>query len=138
MLDTVISLTILLPAQVYTGMYDGFPHISRPPFPQTLLWALGGVAVWLALNGVFLARSGQTIGKKLVGIQIVNVSDGKPAPLARLVIWRYLPMVLVSQIPYVGGVLGIVNVCFIFRQDRRCVHDHIAGTRVVEVVKRAS
>ncbi|MEO8183547.1 MAG: RDD family protein [Deltaproteobacteria bacterium] len=134
LIDTVIGLVLLLPLQVYTGMYDGFPNISRPPFPQSLLWMLGGTAIWLALHGVFLARSAQTIGKKLVGIQIVNVSDGKRAPLSRLVLWRFLPSTLVSQLPYLGGVLSLVNILFIFRNDRRCIHDHIAGTRVVEVL----
>jgi len=134
LIDTAIGLILLVPVQVYTGMYDGFPTMKPPAFPQSLLWALGGTAVWLALHGVFLARNAQTIGKKLVGIQVVNVSDGKPAPFSRLVLWRFLPVTLASQIPYVGSVLAMVNILFIFRSDRRCIHDHIAGTRVVDVL----
>jgi hypothetical protein len=33
----------------------------------------------------------------------------------------------------VGTFLVLVDVLFIFRKDRRCVHDHIAGTRVVNL-----
>ena len=138
LIDTVISLVIVVPLQVYGGMYDGFPKVKRPEFPHSLLWSLGGVAVWLAVHGVFLARNAQTVGKKLVGIQMVNVSDGKPAPFYKLVVWRFLPATLLYQIPYVGSVLALVDIGFIFRADRRCVHDHIAGTRVVEVAKGTS
>ena len=36
--------------------------------------------------------------------------------------------------PYVdaGGLFSIVDICFIFRDDRRCIHDLIAGTQVVK------
>jgi uncharacterized RDD family membrane protein YckC len=138
LIDAFISLVIVVPFQVYGGMYDGFPHVKRPEFPHSLLWSLGGAAVWLALHAVFLARSAQTIGKKLVGIQMVNVSDGRPASFYKLVVWRFLPATLAYQIPYVGSVLALADIGFIFRKDRRCLHDHVAGTRVVEVPKGTS
>jgi uncharacterized RDD family membrane protein YckC len=39
---------------------------------------------------------------------------------------------IIGAIPYLGGIYGLVDALFIFRDDRRCVHDHIAGTRVVK------
>jgi uncharacterized RDD family membrane protein YckC len=30
-----------------------------------------------------------------------------------------------------GGLLAVVDVLFVFRRDRRCLHDLVAGTRVV-------
>jgi uncharacterized RDD family membrane protein YckC len=133
MIDGLISILIVFPVQFWAGVYQGFPNIKPQPFPMSLVWALGGVAVWLAVHGVFLARSAQTVGKKAVGIQIVMAEDGRPAPFSRLVLWRFLPTMLVAQIPMVGPVLSCVDVLFIFRKDRRCVHDHIAGTRVVSL-----
>jgi hypothetical protein len=85
------------------------------------------------LNSFFLLSSAQTIGKKALSIQVVNVSDGEPASFLRLVSWRFLPMVLVSQVPYVGY-LAFIDPAFIFRGDRRCLHDHMARTRVVALV----
>jgi uncharacterized RDD family membrane protein YckC len=133
MIDGLISSVIFLPIQIWAGVYDGFPHVKPQQFPLPLAWTLGGIVLWLAVHGVFLARSAQTVGKKLVGTQIVMVKDGRPAPLSRLVLWRFLPTMLVPQIPMVGAVLSCVDVLLIFRKDRRCLHDHIAGTRVVSL-----
>jgi len=41
---------------------------------------------------------------------------------------------LVSQVPQVGGLIGLVDILFIFGKERRCLHDLLAGTRVVNVV----
>ncbi|WP_437296172.1 RDD family protein [Sorangium sp. So ce426] len=133
MIDGVLALIIIVPLQYFAGVYRDFPKVAEQPFPQSLLWALAGFAITLALHGAFLARSAQTIGKKALGIQIVNASDGKRAAFGTIVLRRLLPMSVVALIPYVGGVLSLVNVVFIFRKDRRCVHDHIAGTRVVKL-----
>jgi hypothetical protein len=43
-----------------------------------------------------------------------------------------LPAV-VAMIPVVGGLISLVDIVLIFRRDRRCLHDHIAGTRVLAV-----
>jgi uncharacterized RDD family membrane protein YckC len=132
-IDSFINGLLVLPVRIYTGQLEDLSQFTNAPSSETLLWMALGCVAWLAVNGVPLTRSAQTIGKKLVGIQMVNVSDGKPASFSKLVLWRYLPTVLLSQLPYLGAVLSLVDVLFIFRQDRRCVHDHIAGTRVVAV-----
>jgi uncharacterized RDD family membrane protein YckC len=133
-IDGVISFALLFPVQLYARVYEGFPTGMKPlALPESLYWALGGFVVYVAVHGVFLARSAQTIGKKLLHIQIVNARDGKRAPIGRILLLRMLPVTLVSQVPHVGGVLAIVDLLFIFRKDRRCIHDHIAGTRVVKV-----
>ncbi|MEY2934251.1 MAG: hypothetical protein RL033_5000 [Pseudomonadota bacterium] len=138
LIDALLSLVIFVPLQYLAGVYHGFPKMTPTPFPQSLLWAIGGVVLWVLLHGSSLARSAQTIGKKALGIQVVNVSDGKPTPLTRLIFWRFVPTMLVAQLPYVGPLLGAVNVLLIFRGDRRCMHDHIAGTRVVNAVELAA
>jgi hypothetical protein len=46
---------------------------------------------------------------------------------------RLLPLWLVQMIPVIGSFLGLLDVLFIFRQDRRCLHDMIAGTEVISL-----
>lgn len=132
MIDGLLSMLVILPLQWNFGVFDGFPKIKPLAPTDTALWGIGGFALWLAIHGYFLATRSQTVGKRLVGIQIVNISDGQRAPFGKLVLMRYLPVSLIAHIPIVGGILNLVDVLFIFRDDRRCVHDLIAGTRVVE------
>ncbi len=91
----------------------------------------GGMGVYLALNGWLLAKRGQTIGKKILGIRIVRRS-GSPASLGRIVGLRLLPMWLVAMVPFAGLVIVLMDPLFIFRESRRCVHDSVADTIVVE------
>jgi uncharacterized RDD family membrane protein YckC len=133
LIDMVISVILTLPILFYSGALDDFSATAQREFPQALIWSAVGAAVWLAANSVLLTRSAQTIGKMLLGIQVVNVSDGKPAAFSRLVVWRFLPTLLVPLLPYVGDLLAFLDVAFIFRKDGRCLHDHLAGTRVVAV-----
>jgi uncharacterized RDD family membrane protein YckC len=135
-MDSLITFAVMFPLQLWGGVFKGFPGgMKTLEFPKSLLWSIAWILLWIALNGTFLAKSAQTIVKKLMGLQIVMVHDGKPASFERLIFWRFLPVMLLSQVPYVGAVVSLADMLFIFRPDRRCLHDHIAGTRVVELDK---
>ena len=54
------------------------------------------------------------------------------AGLSRIVLLRMVPMSIVAYIPFVGGLLNLVDILFIFGRDRRCIHDLIADTIVVQ------
>jgi uncharacterized RDD family membrane protein YckC len=86
-----------------------------------------GILVW---NCILLANQGQTLGKKVKNIRIVR-TDGSEAGFVRAALYRAVPVYLVSAVPFVGPLCGLVNVLFIFREDRRCVHDLVADTKVV-------
>lgn len=90
-----------------------------------------GFVFFLLFHGYLLATRGQTIGKMLVKIRIVR-TDGSRASFARLVGLRFLVNSLFTLIPVVGPLYGLIDVLFIFRQERRCVHDLIADTVVVQ------
>jgi uncharacterized RDD family membrane protein YckC len=129
-IDAIISSIVMFPVLYYSGFWQsamaGEVHLG-----QQMVLGIGGLVVFLLLNGYLLSKRGQTIGKALVGTRIVSVDDGQILPLLKVFGLRYLPMSVVAQLPYIGNVLAIVNVLFIFRDDRRCVHDLIAGTKVV-------
>ena len=104
---------------------------GRVSIISTLIFGVFGMVVFVLLHGYLLHTNGQTIGKRLVGTRIVSVVDNQILPLGRLLALRMLPVWVASQIPLVGGLLGIIDVLFIFSKDRRCVHDKIAGTKVI-------
>jgi uncharacterized RDD family membrane protein YckC len=108
--------------------------------PSTLvmgLVALSSIVVLalIVLNFVWLYRYGQTIAKRWLGIKIVR-TDGSRCGLARIIFLRILPLgiagAILNLIPGLGYLVRIVDALFIFRDDYRCVHDHIADTIVVK------
>lgn len=91
-----------------------------------------GMGIFLGINGSSLAKSGQTVGKKLMKTQIVSDS-GQLLPLPDLILKRYVPVQLASMIPFLGFVVGIVNAVLVFRPSRKCGHHEIAGTKVISL-----
>ena len=88
------------------------------------LWAFGIGTVQV----VMLTLRGQTIGKRIVGIRIVSNKTGENAGFVRNVVMRAW---LNSPHPF-WLIYMPVDVLFIFRRDRMCLHDRLAGTRVVK------
>jgi uncharacterized RDD family membrane protein YckC len=96
------------------------------------LFVLLGMVLMLGVMGYqlyLLSASGQTIGKRMLGIQVVR-NDGSRASFGRLLLLR---ICVPGAISAGCGLFGLVDVLFIFAADRRCVHDHLADTKVVRV-----
>ncbi|PZO66328.1 MAG: RDD family protein [Pseudoxanthomonas suwonensis] len=130
-IDTVILLVIMVPLMLVGGYIDTVMSSGgQVPFFTILMWTLIGFAVFAVVQGFPLNANGQTWGKRALGIRIVDLQGNKP-PLGKLLGLRYLPLNVANAIPMVGPLLGLVNVLLIFRADRRCGHDLIAGTQVV-------
>ena len=89
--------------------------------------AVIAVLVW---NAVLIARHGQTVGKRAVKIRMVR-SDGSDASFSRLFFLRGVLVLLLWSLPVIGALFWLVDVLCIFRDDRRCVHDMMADTKVV-------
>jgi len=99
--------------------------------PIAAVLGFGFLLVLCIINLVLLSKNGQTLGKKIVGTKVV-MADGSPAPLWRIVLLRWLPLTAVTVIPKVGAVVALVDACVIFASERRCGHDYVAGTIVVD------
>ena len=87
---------------------------------------LTGFATFVVIQGYPLAIAGQTWGKRLLKLRIVDMQGRKPGFL-RLILLRYGTGRVLGLIPF----YALVDILFIFADDRRCLHDLIAGTRVV-------
>ena len=132
--DTIVALVVMLPAIYFSGSWDALTASKDngvDEMVQGLGWVAIGLVVHLALHGYPLARYGQTWGKRLLGIRVADRDGGKPS-LATLVLRRALPIDIASCLPLAGQVVPLANILLIFRRDRRCGHDHLAGTWVVK------
>lgn len=128
--DSLCSAVVFVPLFVFSGLMQRTME-GQLSYRDTLFINLIGLGLFLLINGYLLATAGQTIGKRLVGTRIVNVSDERKPKFLTLVGARYATTWLIGLIPGVGNLYGLVDVLLIFREDRRCVHDLIAGTKVI-------
>ena len=87
------------------------------------------VVAQIAQLAFFSARV-QTVGKHVMKIRIVDSSTGNPPSWGRLVILRTVINGLIVCIPLIGFIYLVLDYSFVFRSERKCIHDYIAGTHV--------
>jgi len=131
-IDGLIVMIATLPLFYFMGGFDGIDQVPpvAAPLSVQFLTAFLGISFYCVINWKLLETKGQSIGKKLLNIRVVYL-DGAQASRKDILVKRYFPYILCSYIPFIGGIIGLVNVLFIFGKQRRCLHDRIAGTKVV-------
>ena len=130
LLDVVFGvIAALIPGFVLTFLSGG--SFDPEPF---LLGAVVGIISFVIYQWYLLATTEQTIGKKYLKIKIVK-NDGEKAGFFVNVVLREWVMTLIGIFPAIGGIIQLVDILFIFRDDRKCIHDLIAGTVVISVTE---
>jgi uncharacterized RDD family membrane protein YckC len=139
LLDMAIGVLFVTPGWLLLGS-SLVLRLVRGEWPDDI--DLGRVGGGLALLGfallvLFVIQTwmvvalGQTIGKRIAGIRIVRFrDDARPGFLHGVLLRSWLPG-LISVIPFIGSVFPLVDVCFIFGVQRRCLHDLMADTKVI-------
>jgi uncharacterized RDD family membrane protein YckC len=139
MIPLIVGMvTSVLSSQTIAGA-DGTnplaPFLSAGPLGVVSLVL---VSVVLAIQWILLGVRGQTLGKLVAGIRVVRL-DGSRASFVHTVVLRYWPFFIVSLVlGNAGNAVTALDSLLVFRRDRRCLHDLIAGTKVVRVVAPAA
>ena len=76
-----------------------------------------------------IATRGQSIGKFVLCIRMITMDGRLPGFVHGVVLRDWSRAILGAFIPF----FGLIDVLFIFSDSKRCIHDYIAGTRVVQV-----
>ena len=127
LLDALIGLILVYLPLIMGGLFDNWGTGTAPRIsPIAGLLALIGVVVWIWFTVLYVARNGQTIAKKWLGIKVVR-SDGSKASLGRIFWLRNVVNALVGIIPF----YFLIDHLVIFSDSRQCVHDKIADTILV-------
>lgn len=94
--------------------------------PQTdMTWELLFEALMMLIIIVFWRRwAGATPGKRILGIEVVNFEDNGALTNKQMII-RYVGYII-STLPFLIGFFMVL-----FRQDKRALHDLLAGTAVI-------
>ena len=101
---------------------------SSPEGFQILLIVLSFFSV-IFIQARLLVRDGQTIGKKIIGIKIINAFNLGKVKLINIIFIRWIFFEILSVLPF-GTIIVLADVVFIFRKDRRCLHNMLSGTVV--------
>jgi len=129
-LDNLFLSGLAIVAAIFLPMFEkNGSEVGLVVFSVLLV---AGFLVVTGFNIYYLHRDGQTLGKKAVGIRVLR-SDTRHCELWRIFVLRFLPVTLLGAIPAVGFVISLVDALMIFGQERRCLHDLIADTIVVDV-----
>ena len=141
MVDGLLVMAITLPVGIATG-FDVRAQTQQVGLLEQLAMVALGVIVMLALQGYLLATRGQTIGKLLTKIRIVDAKTGALISFVRIYVYRYLwltPLVLIAALipgqvdDILINLVALFDGLFIFGKERRCLHDYIAGSKVIRV-----
>ncbi|MGA0886204.1 MAG: RDD family protein [Ilumatobacteraceae bacterium] len=127
-------LVILLPIVNNCVSVAGSADLICPPGVPSGSSIAGGIALIVVgvLGVMFIyvraeGKTGQTWGRKIVGIKVVRVSDGLPPGFWRALGRELFGNIISGQIFYLG------YLWMIWDKDRQTWHDKVAGTVVVKV-----
>jgi uncharacterized RDD family membrane protein YckC len=127
-LDQLPLMMVGVVSAVIIPLFKEQPAVLNLFVAAAVLFTVGflGAQCWL------LTTQGKTVGKRAMGIRIVKVADGSNGGFVTNVLLRIVPLAVGSMIPVIGTLVALANPLFIFREDQRCLHDHVAGTVVVQ------
>jgi len=128
-LDFLIMLLVCIPGLITYKITNDYQYDNSI---GTLIIVLS----YLILGSTqlfYLVKHGQSLGKKALGIKIVKIDNEQVPGFATIFLLRSLIPNIISSVPYAGPVFWLIDILFIFRDDRRCMHDLIAQTKVVNV-----
>ncbi len=145
---SIILLSFLSPAQIAKlEKIQGGAAMPSPQqqqqvtelltsLPEQTFFALGVYMLgYYLLQAFLLKKSGQTIGKKALGIRIVDEETGKKTTLLRSFIIRSLAFIVLANLFSMFGANGLImyliDYAFVFSQRRQTLHDRLARTIVV-------
>ena len=131
LIDALIGIIPAVAALAYSGGLESVLKGQPLTTQQALLLAVWSWGCFLAVNSYLLFKRGQTVGKYLLHVRIVDLQGGI-APFWRVILLRYLLIPAVAQLGVLGQLLSTADCLLIFQKSRRCLHDILAGTRVIK------
>ena len=97
-------------------------------------WTIACLAAFAVtvVQWTLLAKRGQSLGKMAMSIRIVRYDDDSDPGFLSAVVLRIWLSGILSAIPCLGQLFLLIDILSIFSEERRCLHDWLAGTKVVE------
>ncbi len=126
--------------QIMTQAMSGSPDQNRVLELQsqmiemfsTQAWTAAGLylLIMLVIQGFLLAKSGQSIGKKLTKIKIVDAETETQTSLMRSFTLRSIVFILPTI--YFFPLFTVIDSLFALGKKRQTLHDKLAKTKVIK------
>ena len=126
--------------QIMTEAMSGNPNQNLVMEIQSQMFAMFSATAWtaaglyllimLVIQGFLIAKSGQSIGKKLTKIKIVDAETGEKASLIRAFTLRSIVFILPTV--YFFTLFTVIDGIFGLGKKRQTLHDKLAKTQVVK------
>jgi uncharacterized RDD family membrane protein YckC len=78
-----------------------------------------------------IATTGRSLGKRWCHIKIVKMDGEQVDFVSGVVLRSWLPGLL-GLVPGLGSLFALLDAGFVLRVERRCLHDYVAGTKVID------
>jgi uncharacterized RDD family membrane protein YckC len=106
-IDAFVYAIFIIPVFLYSSLYDKFLLNESIDLAEKVALIVYGWVVFFVCQGYLLHKRGQTIGKNLMDIAIVDM-EGNQIGLLNIVGKRIIPMVAVAYIPFIGRFISMV------------------------------
>ena len=129
-IDAIIMAIPILVYSYLRGDFDNMEEMPKDTTLESIMYIVVSYITFFLVNIKFLLNNGQTIGKKILNIKIVNIDNDVPSK--KDLLKRYLTFFGVKEIPVAGIWLSLIDILFIFSKNKQCGHDIVANTNVIE------
>ncbi|MCM8534004.1 MAG: RDD family protein [Lentisphaeraceae bacterium] len=134
-LDSLIAVGFFLPAIIILFASGALAESGDKGGPMMIVFAIVMLISFLALliiNLRLIIKYGQTMGKRIMKIKIVDFNTHEHPGGGKIIGLRIIVTGILGAIPVVGSIFSIVDPLLIFRESNQCLHDQIANTIVVK------
>jgi len=129
--DNFLYAIVVLPGFFGFFMTSGGESLVDEDSGAILLlyaWLLPLPMLLACYQWYLVSTTGQSLAKRWFGIKIVRM-DGSEAGFVYGVLLRSW---VLQALNAVCGLVGLIDALMIFGDQRRCLHDHLAGTKVIK------
>ncbi|MBM3988425.1 MAG: RDD family protein [Planctomycetes bacterium] len=134
LLASILDSLLYIPAFLWLGLGNAAAFLTdnETAVPDDRgaiglsLFLLSALFVF-AVQMFLLATRGWTLGKRVLKLRIESVHGGSVGFMQLVVLRTLLP----AAFGFCCGLFSLIDALFIFGEERRCLHDLLAGTVVV-------
>lgn len=125
-IDSVAAFAMFMVGLVLAMVFNGGGGENGPE-PMLFVVMMLVPLMFAICQMYMIAVDGRTVGKYCMKCKIVNLK-GQPPGFFQGIVMRIIVVGFLGLIPF----FGLLDVCWIFNEPKRCLHDYIAGTFVID------